>query len=125
MKKQIQKDNLVPFAIAKAAGWKGFDSVTMVVYNSYGNLTRLTLDDYNVEKGQAKLLDNMFSAPTHEDLKKWLRKKRDLQLFVVPGEYNNFMYCIRRNGVIFPNDLEFDTYEEALENGLMSSLEIL
>ena len=70
--------------------------------------------------------DNSYvDAPTIYQVQKWLRKEKNI--IVAPAPFNDFKWCACIYRVKFPDELckEFDTYEEALSEGIKSAIEIL
>jgi len=75
--------------------------------------------------------DDMYPAPTQSLLQKWLRDKHNIHVIPVSGEHGLPHYdfcCMFYNGHWFNASQEvsdYDSYEEALEDGLQTALEFI
>lgn len=70
------------------------------------------------------------SRPTQSLLQRWLRVVHNIDIFVVAcyvgGEYHKYSYYIVSRNIDNDSDgSEDDTYEDALENALLESLELI
>ena len=117
------KEQLISFETAKLAKEKGFDELTQHVYGH--NKT-------NANYGKAVERPVLYGttvifAPTQSLLQKWLREEKGISVEV--GSYNDGWSCdlVNKEGHIkelFDNGGVFDTYEEALEEGLKEALRL-
>ena len=119
------EEQLVTFETAKLAKEKGFKEKTKF---SYSTLTKT----YNISYDE-------FSAPTQSLLQKWLREKHNIFLTIHCNSRNKYTYQgydvdITKSkyktdeypGMEFGSNVcIFDTYEEALERGLIEALELI
>ena len=110
------KDQLISFETAKLAKEKSFNEKTPEYYNSQ---TKVTSTSYNE-----------IPAPTQSLLQKWLREKHDIFVSVEEGRNPSNYYPVMRAGKTEHNWKYMpthwgDTYEEALEKGLVEALNLL
>ena len=132
--------NFVPAKLAKE---KGFDLNSHAFYGcdnpEFSEPNQLTIRDWvkwtdfgkqdSPQKGT-----KIYSAPTQSLLRKWLReeKERFIQVFI-GGKFNYGYYIHNLNSKDIFEDAKnrifhranFDTYEEALEAGLIEALKLL
>ena len=112
------EEQLITFETAKLAKEKGFKSATSRQYNSKG-------EDYHpLSIGiQDEEYLKRFPAPTQSLLQKWLREKHGIHIEIIPNKnkWHTVMYplvCIDDVGHFG----DWDTYEQALEEGLYEAL---
>ncbi len=120
-------DTIISFEVAKLAKEKGFD---VTVQHFYGKDQNELYDAW----GSNKELKNWCTAPTQSLLQKWLREKHDIVIKCdsMTRDFNNGgykdWYCdIRTISHHIAGEARdgFETYEEALEQGLLEALELL
>jgi hypothetical protein len=120
------KDELVSFEVAELAKKKGFDGLVRDAY--YYNSPELSKlmreecwDGYPVNSEDEAYL----AAPTQSLLQRWLRERFFIDIFLYKSS-NNYYYKIEYNkGFIKTSDTSFGTYEQALEEGLKSALQLI
>jgi len=121
-------EKYITFETAKLAKLKGFNWVTNYYYDTTGDLcSQVQKIDWNQSK------DGIYSRPTQDLLKKWLREVKNIHVNPVP--YNET--ADRSNEVtgyyvgeimttdgkmVSPGDGNYSTYEGALEKGLQIGL---
>jgi len=120
-------EQLITFRTAKLAKEKGLSIATTYYYDfsgSVGSSNRINKINWN------KSLDSIYSAPTQSLLAKWLREEHGINVnikhkpwsqaysFTITGKYQEGDGGVLQN-FTFRN---FDTYEEALEEGLYQAL---
>lgn len=120
-------ENIVSFQVAKLAKEKGFSmGFTPTVYSPEGELVDLTLPQY---RGFIPT-----QAPTQALLQKWLREEHKLYVTVdvcVYGDEGRYSAELSGYGkksfmpVLLDGFTIYDTYEEALEEGLREALGLL
>jgi len=116
------KEELITFETAKLAKEKGFDSKYTEDYDTLGFVQqRGILESHNLER---------VSAPTQSLLQKWLREQHNLE--VISMHADDFVWWkvkVRRlskvGAEIIKTEMEFNTYEEALESGLHQALKLI
>ena len=131
------KEECISFETAKLAKEKGFDIKCSSHWSTYDN-DGLLNNFLSIEDGISRNYNNykypyitnkkeeLFSAPTQTLLQRWLRETKNIiisvmfeissyELFIDDGYYNG--------SVGFDNT--FDTYEEALEYGLLEALKLI
>jgi len=119
-------DELIKFKTAKLANEKGYCITTEGSYKADGGMH------------PTSSLEARFLAPTQSLLQRWLRKVHNIdvepyqiQLLSANREIemtdNEYSYKILVKGIMefVTNDNEFETYEEALEKGLYTALNLL
>lgn len=120
--KQIIEDQLISFETAKLSKEKGFDLKVPHCYNLIVNQLDDTEWDVIINWNDNKT--KTFSAPTQALLQRWLREKHKLHLYIT--WYGVFEVYVARDKIA-PEITEdgFDTYEEALEQGLLIGLNLI
>lgn len=126
------KEQLISFKTAKLAKEKGFDPECNLSDYAFG-----TFDGVFKQKTLACRHAMIFSrwindqekisAPTQSLLQKWLREEHGVHVCSI-SQYNTNRwfqhYYVTINGKTL-DELEFETYEEALEAGLYQSMELI
>lgn len=130
----IMEEDIVSFETAKLAFEKGYLELARYMYDEYGNLEsaldhtgEVFFDADNLRSAD----DNgykMVLAPELHVLQKWLREKKDeiiIPYFDVVTE--KYFYFLFRKGATYKmsNERQFDTYEQALEDGLIKALKLI
>ena len=121
-------DQLISFKTAKLAKEKGFheETQTMTVGENYpiiSNPQEESPYDWNSRKG--------YSIPTQSLLQKWLREKWFIHIVIqvfhstIGKEWTFSADVFYENGKIDRSGLTEDTYEEALEQGLIKALKLI
>jgi len=114
-------EQLVSFETAKLAKEKGVDFNVEKIYNQNGILVTVFADKSFVEN------NNWYLAPTQSLLQKWLREIHNIHVYARLGEGDVYYTFYFKNGdESSVNELwDFDTYENALEEGLKEGLKII
>lgn len=130
-------DQLISFETAKLAKEKGFefdsDKAGTYTISDFSNSTStsICISDILEKESENKLWLNINSKPTQSLLQKWLREEHNIDIIIKPwtGDIkgtktyaaditifgsNKYIKCSRYN-----------TYEEALEIGLQSALNLI
>ena len=125
------KEELVSFETAKLLKEKGFDEVWCnhiycIGYNTIPEDNELLECDWrNNVKGQFHLA----LAPTQSLAQKWLREKHSIhvELYRNASGWGWILTTTNTGSTLLEinNDIFFDTYEEALEEGLKESLNLI
>lgn len=114
------KEQLVSFDTAKLSKEKGFKNSSRC-YDGSGYLLKVIKNHSNNSMQRFR-----FEAPTQSLLQKWLREIHDIHIEVChdSGPYALFVFG---KGDAKPkyNNYEFNTYEEALEEGLQEALKLI
>jgi hypothetical protein len=124
------KDQIISFSTAKLAKECRFDIIQRYgsessLYNKKGEHT------YYVNYGfmYSGLSDGYISAPTQSLLQKWLREvhNKQVEISLIYDKYSVEVFPISQIKVktLFSYYTKFDTYEEALEQGLVQALKLL
>lgn len=127
------EEQLISFETAKLAKEKGFDAPVLEFYDYEGIITKNTYDsngyDYN-QIAYSKQIghDSTYntSAPTQSLLQKWLRDTHKINCYNMPNDFDrNHWHC-----KVNSNTRDFyvkhsDSYEEALEFGLLEALKLI
>lgn len=123
------KEEIISFETAKLAKKKGFDKVWCnnmycIGFNSLEEDKEIIECDWrNNVGGQFHLA----LAPTQSLLQRWLRKKHEIHIYPECMDSNlkyNYICNILEGGVLAKTD-EYDTYEQALEVGLLEGLKLI
>jgi len=126
------EDELIAFETAKIAKEKGFNESTSSYYHpTYGfcDGEGKELDTYN----DASWAEGYYSAPTQSLLQRWLREVHGLELYTQTSVGKAYhIYAILTTGKYgwldgksHPINKHFDTYEQALEAGLLEALKLI
>lgn len=133
------EDRIVSFKTAKLAKDAGFDWETLFHYhipiyrpiNKDDDSPEVAINSGNLNWNATKISCESFqcySAPTQNQLSKWLREVKRILLQVTPiDSWNNWTVCAYNEDMrgLFDMEssyVEFETYEDALEFGLMYTL---
>lgn len=123
------KEQLISFKTAKLAKEKGFifpSCTGKLYYNLEGQIT--TQFDHLLND------DLIFcEAPTQSLLQKWLREVHDVQVFVIPVSHfqgdikltSYSFWCPAKDCSMKVSKDNYNTYEEALEEGLFEALKLI
>tara|TARA_R110001632_G_scaffold40980_1_gene102808 strand:+ start:1467 stop:1871 length:405 start_codon:yes stop_codon:yes gene_type:complete len=133
------KEQLITFDTAKLAKEKGFENKTphklrRDYYNHLGEINGDVTEyikAYVANKGLEKY--NTIDAPSQSLLQKWLREehKINVESNYLPNiqKYSCLYIPMRGKACIsdrkYVSKLKFDTYEEALEEGLQEALKLI
>jgi hypothetical protein len=110
--------------LARKCGFDEYCSYLWGIFDGYEGLHRF--DNHN--KSNA---DCWFSAPTQSHLAKWLRDMHNIQVYAKSstvdgnGKYRDYVAYVNNFGVNDARDEEYETYEEAMEVGLLEALKRL
>lgn len=129
------KDELIKFDTAMLAQTKGFDEYCSAWYTEPDKLEYSEMDDIkNSEDENSHFLP---SAPTQSLLQRWLRETHKIRIFVenkTAGDFGFIIYTLNPDktkiaGIPWIRNsyftLHFNTYEEALEKGLLNALKLI
>lgn len=128
------EESLITFETAKLAKEKGFKIPQAKGYYNHGGIQLVLWVTSEDSKEQE---DFLAFAPTQDILQKWLREECKIRVFVeqkVAGDFGFVIYVVnpvKENIAGRPWIKEshftkhFSTYEEALEEGLQRSLNLL
>lgn len=128
----MTKDDYVSIEVAKMLKEKGFNEICPACYRNEKFMGIVSWNEADMFGG------DFYSAPTLYDAQKWLREKHQLHVDVgMSSDYSTdadgikcdewFFWCF---GLYYTTSLqhlcdcevEFDTYEEALNAGILESL---
>ena len=118
-------EDYVSFEVAKLLKEKGFD---ILVWTRYEDNDEVIFGDkYNWNNSPM----GQTSAPTHQMVRKWLRKMYNINISIVPiwnhnrFEYQVFVVTPENAKHCYIDDKLYLEYEEAVESALKYSLENL
>lgn len=121
------EEQYITFETAKLAKEKEFDEEfeNMHVWNNFKGEILEDVSGYNMKNSH--LCKNSYSAPTQSLLARWLREKHKMIVSCVFNyETKMWVYFIGNyNNPISKSDKEYDSYEEAMEDGLQDALELV
>lgn len=126
------KDQLVSFETAKLAKEKGFDGFCFDAYNTHkmkysdGWLEYIDDNEIEIPFTSESLKSKDILAPTQSLLQKWLREVHniviDISLYILSDSY---YYSVHHDVTVDVGEHVYDTYEEALEAGLIEALNLI
>ena len=121
------EEQYISFETAKFAKKKGFNIPVYTHYTKSGTVWKC--------EGKENFNDSadIFSRPTHQLLARWLREERHICVEVYCTSYGFIWYICKTDGTDTksseysgPNDGgAWDSYEDAMENGLQEALKML
>lgn len=123
------KDQLISFETAKLAKEKGFNPSVFYCYNENEEISDndshilINFNSFNTVKGSNT---NMYSASTQSLLQGWLRGKHNIHVHICPSSTGRWLRQLHSTkGEFILIEEYFDTFEEALEDGLKESLNLI
>lgn len=116
------QDQLISFKTAQLAKEKGLDILTRE--NEWDLFTMYMKDGASYEESLNNLSD-CFLAVTQSLLQRWLREKYKIIVEVGYYDYDNWNYSVWNPSRFENSDPNFQTYEEALEEGLYEALKLI
>ena len=119
------KEKLIDIETAKLAKEKGFDEGCSFFHGSWEDYEGIHhMDNYNRHN-----TSKQFSAPTQGLLQKWLREVKNIDVVAIPVRFTGYLeigyYTYAVCGIQPMKNYRFDTYEEALEIGLVEGLKLI
>lgn len=108
------REELISFKVAKLAKEKGFmfTEPDQLYYNDGGHINRIHISDLD------------FPAPTQSLLQRWLREKHKILLTVEYSlDKDDWFYYLYKQP--FNKYIHFNTYEQALKEGLKQALTLI
>jgi len=140
------KDKLIEFETAKLANEKGFDIECLHFY-SKPKSKMFGIDEhrrpYPIKNTPKKLytcreyaalnIESVYTAPTQSILQKWLRKVHNIDVFALAYtrmdddglRSKKYIWMIYDKFSSTKYNLLWDTFEEALEDGLLNALKLI
>jgi len=129
-------EQLISFEAAKLAKEKGFDLKLNNFYcDNYSGLCSESEEFLYIELMRNGIYDcnnefeegQRYSAPTQSLLQKWLREKYKIHVQILPYNQKYLLSLLKygQNGSNPNFDNEFNSYEEALEEGLFEALKLI
>lgn len=126
------KDEIISFETAVLAKEKGFNTPTFLCYSDYDKITL----PFKVGNELYKNNLEYYSAPTQSLLQRWLREVYNIHIEVkvqdyvehptyywgIFGKHKNLSLITKLKD---SNEIKYNTYEEALEEGLKQALLLL
>lgn len=123
-------EDYVSFEVAKLLKEKGFDWLVNHYYNKFGNFNNTygTWENYSDLVGEL-----MISAPTLCMAQKWLREKKEIHITLDVSQSGYWASLWKTNGTFIkclmckgPNsDGVWDSYEDALNAGILEALKLI
>lgn len=118
-------EELIKFETGKLAYEKGFNIPQKYVYDIFGEQLPLLYDNccYSI--------DGVYPKCTQTELQKWLRDNHELYVNVVskyPNKHYSKLHKVNSNGsksLGLCSPYDYESYEEAMEIGLIKSLELI
>ena len=125
------KEELVTFETAKLLKALGFDWSCRTMYNYKGEKSGTKMG----MKGNPNNYIDYYSAPTQSLAQKWLIDVKGFVVNIDIAVLDEYFYTVRdlnsytKNNVIKPSSFSIEgfeeTYEQALESGLLASLKLI
>lgn len=137
----MNKEDYVSLEVAKLLKEKGFDYATLYYYEKSGKLGMMNLDAQSQMRKHGYMND-IYPRPTLYEAQKWLRNKYKLHIDVgMCGDYAtdadgnkveewdfwtfDVYYTENFSHHIFDCFGQYDTYEEALNAGILEALKLI
>lgn len=137
----MNKEDYVSLEVAKLLKEKGFDYATLYYYEKNGKLGMMNLDAQSQMRKHGYMND-IYPRPTLYEAAKWLRNKHKLHIDVgMCGDYAtdadgnkvaewdfwtfDIYYTENFSHHIFDCFGQYDTYEEALNEGILEVLKLI
>jgi len=122
-------DQLISFETAKLAKEKGFNEECDWNYciETYDFPTGLHVVEGNIYRFRLGVIRNA-CAPTQSLLQKWLRDEHKIHITIYSSSQESWMFRITKPHQKLLEGLyaeDFETYEEALEEGLQEALKLI
>ena len=132
------KEQLISFETAKLAKEKGFKIPTPVMYKgnekSYGHNNEWGIDEQRLDGKFPYTNQQWYSIPTQSFLQTWLREKYNIDISIIK-EVNKYLFvsynilisesCNSKYKDLINLDVNYNTYEEALEVALQEALNLI
>lgn len=133
----MNKEDYVSLEVAKLLEEKGFDEKCNHYWWRHGNETRLDSDNFQFTKEWLEVNNNCYDevllAPTLYEAQKWLREKYMIYISSLPTKDNGitvwYLQIVKDTledaiySRVSPNT--FNTYEEALNEGILEALKLI
>ena len=128
------EDTIVSFEVAKLLKEKGYTDIVGVIkgkhyYNYKGEVDGDQLDfiKASLKKENLTLVEN-YSAPTLSLAQKWLREVHNLEINIQSDMLGYYMFLVNRDKLLrvkVEGNNIFQTYELALEQGILEALNLI
>ena len=123
------EEGLITFQTAKLAKEKHCNVNTVMVYDGQGDLTL----DIGVNNEDIGMDNEAYPVYSQSLLQKWLREKHNIQIVIFLHQKNRKVFEYTYDSTVYSSlievdssdDLEFNTYEEALEDALQFALNLI
>ena len=122
------KDELISFETAKLAKEKGFDNLVCYYAHGIAGIGEISSNTYKELESSGDLANGVLPIPTQSLLQKWLREEYDIHIFIKPMDtLTAGKQFVGEYGIGYPDKGIgcFNTYEEALEAGLVEALKLV
>lgn len=119
------KEQLISFETAKLAKEKGFDESCLYWYgeeDTWGEKEKLKTPISLQTHKNSKSPKDTYSAPSQSLLQKWLREVYHINIGCIPA-YGGYTYWI--NNYYDISWIRYNSYEEALKQGLHEALKLI
>jgi hypothetical protein len=116
------KEELISFETAKLAKEKRFDVSCRVLYNKDGS--KVLNNRHTMRNNLTFVDDSKISAPTQSLLQRWLREVHELNLYISLSGTKEISWFWSINDKEY-QDGSSNTYEQALEAGLLEALKLI
>lgn len=123
------QEQLITFETAKLAKGKGFDWKCKDWFKKNGESDNLNAYTWNSNEGNQ--VNFLFTRPTQSLLQKWLREVKNIDVIVLyqygtdkERKYDVETYSMYVEEEEF-EEVEYNSYEEALEDGLQEALKLI
>lgn len=120
-------EEFIKYETALIAKEKGFNIYQSTFYNRTGDFHKSAVSGYDFTSCKHNVV-----APTQAVLQKWLREKENIIIYVehkIHGKFKRedvfFYRIILPSGIAHNVTQDFKTWEEALEEGLVTALKLI
>lgn len=137
----VMKDELVGIIVAKLAKEKGFNETCIDTFddedkptNKYNLSIHEDMSDEEIQKEfevkNSDLVEGYTARPTQSLLQRWLRERHEIHVEIISKKYKTKVAtCIPRTFKYIINGTYsltvYNTYEDALDEGLLQGLKLI
>lgn len=121
----MNKEDYVSLEVAKMLKEKEFDYATLYYYEKNGKLGMMNLDAQSQMRKHGYMND-IYPRPTLYEAAKWLRNRYKIHISIDTAMKRWFnLVCNTDDKELYSSKGEYNTYEEALNAGILEALKLI